>query len=152
LSFPYFTRKQIIRWRHFTDNKSCQIIESILKYKNGFKNNLMSVSAHIIQGSISQKVVSLRSHLASCYRFSCYYRFSDIAINIHMTIGIFKSKFGKDKAFEFNISYDLYISYPWPCNNFIVTRKLTSCCNIEILYKIWSFHFKMGTFTHLKGT
>jgi hypothetical protein len=26
------------RWRHFTDNKSCQIIESILKYKNGFKN------------------------------------------------------------------------------------------------------------------
>jgi hypothetical protein len=29
------------RWRHFTDNKSCQIIESILKYKNGFKNNLM---------------------------------------------------------------------------------------------------------------
>jgi hypothetical protein len=29
------------RWRHFTDNKSCQIIESILKYKNGFKNSLM---------------------------------------------------------------------------------------------------------------
>ena len=29
------------RWRHFTDNKSCQIIDSILKYKNGFKNNLM---------------------------------------------------------------------------------------------------------------
>jgi hypothetical protein len=29
------------RWRHFTDNKSCQIIESILKYKNGFKNNLI---------------------------------------------------------------------------------------------------------------
>jgi hypothetical protein len=29
------------RWRHFTDSKSCQIIESILKYKNGFKNNLM---------------------------------------------------------------------------------------------------------------
>jgi hypothetical protein len=27
--------------RHFTDSKSCQIIESILKYKNGFKNNLM---------------------------------------------------------------------------------------------------------------
>jgi hypothetical protein len=26
---------------HFTDNKSCQIIESILQYKNGFKNNLM---------------------------------------------------------------------------------------------------------------
>jgi hypothetical protein len=26
---------------HFTDNKSCQIIESILKYKNGFKNNLL---------------------------------------------------------------------------------------------------------------
>ena len=24
-----------------TDSKSCQIIESILKYKNGFKNNLM---------------------------------------------------------------------------------------------------------------
>jgi hypothetical protein len=23
------------------DNKSCQVIESILKYKNGFKNNLM---------------------------------------------------------------------------------------------------------------
>ena len=23
-------------WRHFTDSKSCQIIESILKYKNGF--------------------------------------------------------------------------------------------------------------------
>jgi hypothetical protein len=27
--------------RHFTDNKSCQVIESILKYKNGFENNLM---------------------------------------------------------------------------------------------------------------
>jgi hypothetical protein len=26
---------------HFTDSKSCQIIKSILKYKNGFKNNLM---------------------------------------------------------------------------------------------------------------
>ena len=24
-----------------TDSKSCQIIESVLKYKNGFKNNLM---------------------------------------------------------------------------------------------------------------
>jgi hypothetical protein len=24
------------RWRHFTDNKSCQIIESILEYKNDF--------------------------------------------------------------------------------------------------------------------
>jgi hypothetical protein len=29
------------RSRHFTDSKSCQVIESILKYKNGFKNNLM---------------------------------------------------------------------------------------------------------------
>jgi hypothetical protein len=28
--------------RHFTDTKSCQVIESILKYKNGFKNNLMN--------------------------------------------------------------------------------------------------------------
>jgi hypothetical protein len=34
-------RRVTNRWRHFTDSKSCQIIESILKYKNGFKNNLM---------------------------------------------------------------------------------------------------------------
>jgi hypothetical protein len=36
-----FTLDVLNRWRHFTDNKGCQIIESILKYKNGFKNNLM---------------------------------------------------------------------------------------------------------------
>jgi hypothetical protein len=44
VSIPYiglvFTSHEN-RWRHFTDNESCQIIESISKYKNGFKNNLM---------------------------------------------------------------------------------------------------------------
>jgi hypothetical protein len=44
VSIPYiglvFTSHEN-RWRHFTVNKSYQIIESILKYKNGFKNNLM---------------------------------------------------------------------------------------------------------------
>jgi hypothetical protein len=30
-------------WRHFTDSKSCQIIESILKYKNGVQNNFQIV-------------------------------------------------------------------------------------------------------------
>jgi hypothetical protein len=29
------------RSARITDSKSCQIIESVLKYKNGFKNNLM---------------------------------------------------------------------------------------------------------------
>jgi hypothetical protein len=37
---PVFTLYEN-RWRHFTDSKSYQIIESILIYKNGFKNNLM---------------------------------------------------------------------------------------------------------------
>ena len=32
---------RVVTIGHFTDNKSCQIIESILKYKNGFENNLM---------------------------------------------------------------------------------------------------------------
>ena len=32
---PVFTSYENI-WHHFTDSKSCQIIESILKYKNGF--------------------------------------------------------------------------------------------------------------------
>jgi hypothetical protein len=44
VSIPYiglvFTSHEN-RWRHFTDNKSYQIIENILKYKNGLKNNLM---------------------------------------------------------------------------------------------------------------
>jgi hypothetical protein len=44
VSIPYislvFTSHEN-RWRHFTESKSCQIMESILKYKNGFKNNLM---------------------------------------------------------------------------------------------------------------
>jgi hypothetical protein len=37
----YMTGRAGNRWRHFTDSKSCQIIESILKYRNGFKNNLV---------------------------------------------------------------------------------------------------------------
>ena len=44
ISIPYIGLVFIChgnRWRHFTDNKSCQVIESILKYKNGFKNNFM---------------------------------------------------------------------------------------------------------------
>jgi DNA modification methylase len=45
VSIPYiglvFTSHEN-RWRHFTDNKSCQIIESILKYKNGFKSLKMT--------------------------------------------------------------------------------------------------------------
>jgi hypothetical protein len=35
ISALFFTSSENI-WRHFTDSKSCQIIESILKYKNGF--------------------------------------------------------------------------------------------------------------------
>jgi hypothetical protein len=47
VSIPYiglvFTSHEN-KWRHFTDNKNCQIIESILKYKNGFKNNILHLN------------------------------------------------------------------------------------------------------------
>ena len=77
VAFGFFTLPD----KHNICTLSEYIIFICIRYEIKQKNSSKVSLFYLFQKLLQINVMLLDNVLASCYRFSCYYRFSDVAIN-----------------------------------------------------------------------